>query len=62
MSRYVPVLPLVVASRRPGHEIEHPMAIVILGGLITSTILNLVLLPALCWAMFRNHSRSPGHP
>ncbi|HET6660310.1 MAG TPA: efflux RND transporter permease subunit, partial [Rubrobacter sp.] len=30
-----------------GHEIEHPMAIVILGGLVTSTLLNLFVLPSL---------------
>jgi Cu/Ag efflux pump CusA len=41
------LLPLVVWGDRPGHEIEHPMAIVILGGLTSSTILNLFLLPAL---------------
>ena len=31
----------------PGHEIEHPMAVVILGGLVTSTLLNLFVVPAL---------------
>jgi Cu/Ag efflux pump CusA len=41
------LVPLVVAGNAPGHEIEHPMAIVILGGLISSTALNLLLLPAL---------------
>ncbi len=41
------LLPLVVAGQRPGHEVEHPMAVVILGGLITSTALNLLVLPAL---------------
>jgi Cu/Ag efflux pump CusA len=41
------LLPLVVWGDRPGHEIEHPMAIVILGGLVSSTVLNLFLLPAL---------------
>ena len=35
------------AATKPGHEIEHPMAVVILGGLVTSTVLNLFLLPAL---------------
>jgi len=35
------LVPLVAAGAIPGHEIEHPMAIVILGGLITSTMLNL---------------------
>ncbi|MEJ7811101.1 MAG: efflux RND transporter permease subunit [Gemmatimonadaceae bacterium] len=41
------LLPLVVAGDRPGHEIEHPMAVVILGGLVTSTVVNLFLMPAL---------------
>jgi len=41
------LLPLVVAGNAPGHEIEHPMAIVILGGLVSSTALNLFLMPAL---------------
>ncbi|MES3110137.1 efflux RND transporter permease subunit [Sphingomonas aurantiaca] len=41
------LVPLIVAGNAPGHEIEHPMAIVILGGLISSTALNLLLLPAL---------------
>jgi Cu/Ag efflux pump CusA len=41
------LLPIVVGGVRPGWEIEHPMAVVILGGLLTSTLLNLLLLPAL---------------
>ncbi|MEX2118520.1 MAG: efflux RND transporter permease subunit [Pirellulales bacterium] len=41
------LVPLVVAGNRPGHEIEHPMALVILGGLVSSTLLNLLLIPAL---------------
>ncbi|MFN0178081.1 MAG: efflux RND transporter permease subunit [Gemmatimonadales bacterium] len=41
------LVPLIAAGSRPGHEIEHPMAVVILGGLITSTLLNLFLMPAL---------------
>jgi Cu/Ag efflux pump CusA len=41
------LVPLVIAGNVPGHEIEHPMAIVILGGLVTSTLLNLFLVPAL---------------
>jgi CzcA family heavy metal efflux pump len=41
------VVPLVVAGRIPGHEIEHPLAVVILGGLVTSTLLNLFVVPAL---------------
>ncbi len=41
------LVPLAIAGDRPGHEIEHPLAIVILGGLITSTFLNLFVVPSL---------------
>jgi Cu/Ag efflux pump CusA len=41
------LLPIVAGGVRPGWEIEHPMAVVITGGLLTSTLLNLLLLPAL---------------
>ena len=41
------LLPLALGSNAPGREIEGPMAIVILGGLFTSTALNLLLLPGL---------------
>lgn len=40
------ILPLVIFGNLPGHEIEYPMAVVILGGLVTSTLLNLFILPA----------------
>ncbi|AMV18336.1 efflux RND transporter permease subunit [Planctomyces sp. SH-PL14] len=39
------LVPLAVAGNKPGHEIEYPLAVVILGGLATSTLLNIVLLP-----------------
>jgi CzcA family heavy metal efflux pump len=39
--------PLVFLGSRPGQEIENPMAIVILGGLATSTLMNLFVIPAL---------------
>jgi len=41
------LMPLVLKGDVPGNEIERPMALVILGGLVTSTLLNLFLLPAL---------------
>ncbi|AWN14480.1 efflux RND transporter permease subunit [Salinisphaera sp. LB1] len=41
------LLPLALTSEAPGNAIEGPMAIVILGGLITSTLLNLLVMPAL---------------
>jgi Cu/Ag efflux pump CusA len=41
------LLPLAISSGTAGREIEGPMAIIILGGLFTSTALNLLVLPAL---------------
>jgi CzcA family heavy metal efflux pump len=45
------LLPLALTGNKPGQEIEYPLAVVILGGLITSTVLNLFLLPPL-YALF----------
>ncbi len=41
------LVPLAIAGPIPGHEIEHPMALVILGGLFSSTVLNLLVVPTL---------------
>jgi CzcA family heavy metal efflux pump len=41
------LVPLAIAGQIPGNEIEHPMAVVILGGLVTSTLLNLLVIPSL---------------
>ncbi len=41
------LLPLAVGSNQPGREIEGPMATIIVGGLVTSTILNLLILPTI---------------
>jgi CzcA family heavy metal efflux pump len=41
------LVPLVVLGDRPGHEMELPLAVVVLGGLVTSTLLNLVVVPSL---------------
>ena len=40
-------MPLIVAGNKPGHEIEFPMALVIVGGLLSSTLMNLFLMPSL---------------
>ena len=53
------LIPLVIAGSIPGHEIEHPMAIVILGGLITSTLLNLFVVPSLYLQFARPHAGPP---
>ncbi len=39
--------PLAMSGSKPGYEVEYPMAVVILGGLVTSTLLNLLVLPVL---------------
>ena len=41
------LLPLALGTGEAGREIEGPMAVVILGGLITSAVLNLLVLPNL---------------
>ena len=41
------LLPLAAGSNQPGREIEGPMATIIVGGLVTSTILNLLILPTI---------------
>lgn len=39
------LLPLAIAGDLPGNEIQSPMAKVILGGLMSSTLLNLLIIP-----------------
>jgi Cu/Ag efflux pump CusA len=41
------LVPLVISGNVPGHEIEHPLAVVVVGGLVTSTLLNLFVVPSL---------------
>ena len=53
------VVPLVALGDRPGHEVEYPLAIVILGGLATSTLLNLFVVPSL---YLRFAKRGPERP
>jgi len=50
------LLPFVIFGDKPGQEIEHPMAVVILGGLLTSTLLNLFIVPVL----YVRFARPPG--
>jgi Cu/Ag efflux pump CusA len=49
--------PLAFSANHPGQEIEGPMAITVLGGLVSSTLLNLLVLPALSHRFSR-----PPHP
>jgi CzcA family heavy metal efflux pump len=50
------LVPIILGGDRSGYEIEHPMAVVILGGLFTSTVLNLFLLPAIYLRYGQKHS------
>jgi Cu/Ag efflux pump CusA len=56
------LVPLAAAGSLPGHEIEHPMAVVILGGLVTSTLLNLFVLPALYLRFASRNRPAPPTP
>ena len=53
------LIPLVVAGDVPGHEIEYPMAVVILGGLIGSTVFNLFVVPSLYLRFGARRSAQP---
>ena len=54
------LLPIALGGSKPGHEIEHPMAVIIIGGLVTSTILNLFLMPVLYQLFGRSRGAEPG--
>lgn len=53
------LVPLVIAGNIPGQEIEYPMALVILGGLVTSTLLNLLVVPTLYLRFGKSRQRAP---
>jgi CzcA family heavy metal efflux pump len=64
MTTGLALVPLAVAGQIPGNEIEHPMALVILGGLVTSTALNLFVIPSLYLRFGSSNGRGatePGH-
>jgi CzcA family heavy metal efflux pump len=52
------LIPLVVAGDHPGNEIQAPMGVVILGGLLSSTALNMIVLPVLYRRFARPHAAS----
>ena len=45
--------PLLLAADAPGKEILHPVAVVIFGGLVSSTVLDTLLTPVLYWLLGR---------
>lgn len=48
------LIPLAIAGDQPGNEIQSPMAKVILGGLLTSTFLNLIVVPVVYYLLNKN--------
>jgi Cu/Ag efflux pump CusA len=53
------LIPLVAAGSIPGQEIEHPMALVILGGLVTATLVNLFVVPSMYLRFAAGRPRTP---
>lgn len=56
------LVPLVMSGNIPGQEIEYPMAIVILGGLLTSTLLNLFVVPSLYLRFGKSNGKDVAAP
>lgn len=51
------LIPLVFQGDKPGNEIQSPMAVVVLGGLITSTMLNIYIIPIVYEVIQKRRSR-----
>lgn len=54
LSAGIALIPLVLAAGEAGKEILHPVAVAIVGGLISSTLLDLVVTPSVFWLIGRN--------
>lgn len=54
LSAGIALIPLVLAAGEAGKEILHPVAVAIVGGLVSSTLLDLVVTPAVFWLIGRN--------
>jgi len=50
------LVPFAITADKPGNEILSPLAIVILGGLLSSTVLNMVVLPSLYLKFGKDHA------
>ncbi len=56
MTTALALMAIIIGGNRPGQEIEFPMALVILGGLITSAAMNLLVMPVLYWKFGKKRS------
>lgn len=57
LSAGIGLIPLVMAADQPGKEMLHPVAVVITGGLISSTLLDMAVTPAVFWLFGRKAAR-----
>jgi CzcA family heavy metal efflux pump len=57
----VGLIPLALGAGEPGREIQQPMAVVILGGIVTSTFLNMIVIPALFFKYGKEVVATPAH-
>ena len=55
------LLPMAINGNLPGNEIQSPLAIVILGGLVTSTILNIYVVPIVYTLAHQKKNDSTDH-
>jgi Cu/Ag efflux pump CusA len=58
LSAGIALVPLLLAANEPGKEILHPIAVVIVGGLISSTLLDLMVTPAVFYLFGRKAAES----
>src|SRR5512138_413048 len=55
------LIPLVLAGDKPGNEIQAPMGVVILGGLLSSTLLNMLVVPTI-YSKIGTKQKNQGDP
>jgi len=55
LTTVVALFPLIFFGNLPGHEIEYPLALVVMGGLLSSMLLNLYFIPALYYRFGKKH-------